>query len=177
MDDPRSTPKATNAKCCPAWTSRSTGPPSSSPKPILDREWRHVPLGIDRAVSSRRACRGGYDPTSFARPPVASSCRSCVSGGERLRWRCRSLPTLHTTGVRDARDDWRRLDVGAIPSKDSTPHLDAFLSDVKTEAPGRLLTLLDGGCGSGRISCDIATQTCGQAAGFHRLCKAALCGL
>ena len=54
--------------------------------------------------------------------------------------------------MRDPRDDWRRFDAAAIPSKDSTPHLDSFLHEVKTEAAGRPLMLLDVGCGSGRLS-------------------------
>ena len=32
--------------------------------------------------------------------------------------------------MRDARDDWRRFDAGTIPSKESTPQLDAFLEAV-----------------------------------------------
>jgi 2-polyprenyl-3-methyl-5-hydroxy-6-metoxy-1,4-benzoquinol methylase len=62
--------------------------------------------------------------------------------------------------MRDARDDWRRFDAGAIPGKASTPRLDAFLSDVKTEAPGRPLTLLDVGCGGGRLSRRLFDQGC-----------------
>jgi SAM-dependent methyltransferase len=54
--------------------------------------------------------------------------------------------------MRDARDDWQRFDAGAIPSKDSTPRLDAFLEAVAEEAGGSPLTLLDVGCGSGRLS-------------------------
>ena len=54
--------------------------------------------------------------------------------------------------MRDARDDWRRFDAGAIPTKESTPRLDSFLQAVKTEAAGQPLTLLDVGCGSGRLS-------------------------
>jgi len=56
------------------------------------------------------------------------------------------------TTMRDARDDWRRYDAGAIPSKDSTPQLDAFLTAVADEAGGSPLALLDVGCGSGRLS-------------------------
>ena len=54
--------------------------------------------------------------------------------------------------MRDPRNDWRRFDAAAIPSKDSTPHVDSFLHHVKTDAVGRPLTLLDVGCGSGRLS-------------------------
>lgn len=54
--------------------------------------------------------------------------------------------------MRDARDDWRRFDAGVIPTKESTPRLDSFLQAVKNEAAGQPLTLLDVGCGSGRLS-------------------------
>ncbi|MEI6637087.1 MAG: class I SAM-dependent methyltransferase [Planctomycetota bacterium] len=54
--------------------------------------------------------------------------------------------------MRDARDDWRRFDAGAIPTKESTPRLDSFLQAVKNDAAGQPLTLLDVGCGSGRLS-------------------------
>ncbi len=54
--------------------------------------------------------------------------------------------------MRDPRDDWRRFNAAAIPSKDSTPLLDAFLHEVTTAASGRPLVLLDVGCGSGRLS-------------------------
>ena len=54
--------------------------------------------------------------------------------------------------MRDARDDWRRFDAGAIPTKESTPRLDSFLQAVKNEAAGQPLTLLDVGCGVGRLS-------------------------
>ena len=36
--------------------------------------------------------------------------------------------------MRDARDDWQRFDAGAIPTKESTPHLDAFLDAATNEA-------------------------------------------
>ncbi len=54
--------------------------------------------------------------------------------------------------MRDARDDWKRYDAHAIPSKHSTPHLDAFLRDLIHHAEGRPLALLDVGCGTGRLS-------------------------
>ena len=54
--------------------------------------------------------------------------------------------------MRDAPDDWRRFDVASIPTKESTPHLDAFLQALRRAAPHRPLTLLDVGCGSGRLS-------------------------
>jgi len=45
---------------------------------------------------------------------------------------------------RDAREDWRRFDAAAIPSKESTPHLDRFLAEMVAEAAGQLpLALLD----------------------------------
>ena len=61
-------------------------------------------------------------------------------------------PCLGDPPMRDARDDWRRFDAVAIPSKESTPRLDAFVQEMKTVAVGRPLTLLDVGCGSGRLS-------------------------
>ena len=55
--------------------------------------------------------------------------------------------------VRDAREDWRGFDVGNIPTKESTPHLDRFLSALKTTAPGHATpALLDVGCGDGRLA-------------------------
>jgi len=58
----------------------------------------------------------------------------------------------HVT-MRDAREDWRRFRADAIPSKESTPHLDRFLSEVTAKVPGHaLLTLLDIGCGDGRVA-------------------------
>ena len=33
--------------------------------------------------------------------------------------------------MRDACEDWRRFDAGAIPSKSATPQLDAFLAAVQ----------------------------------------------
>ena len=54
--------------------------------------------------------------------------------------------------IRDPREDWRRFDVGAIPSKRRTPHLDSFLAELGTTATGLApLTLLDVGCGDGRV--------------------------
>ena len=54
---------------------------------------------------------------------------------------------------RDAREDWRRFDATAIPSKESTPHLDRFLTDVAATAVGQPpLALLDIGCGDGRLT-------------------------
>ncbi len=55
--------------------------------------------------------------------------------------------------TRDPREDWRRFDVGAIPSKRRTPHLDRFLAERGPAATGLPpLTLLDVGCGDGRVS-------------------------
>ena len=54
---------------------------------------------------------------------------------------------------RDAREDWRRFDATAIPSKASTPHLDRFLAEVAASAAGQPpLALLDIGCGDGRLT-------------------------
>jgi SAM-dependent methyltransferase len=60
--------------------------------------------------------------------------------------------------MRNARDDWRRFDAGAIPSKEATPQLDAFLTAVAAEAGGSPLALLDVGCGNGRLSRRIHEQ-------------------
>jgi len=54
--------------------------------------------------------------------------------------------------MRNSCEDWRRFDAAAIPSKASTPHLDAFLETVAKHAEGSLLRLLDVGCGVGRLS-------------------------
>lgn len=55
--------------------------------------------------------------------------------------------------MRDAREDWRRFDAGMIPSKAATPQLDTLLSAVRQTATGdRPLTLLDVGCGTGRLA-------------------------
>ena len=60
---------------------------------------------------------------------------------------------MENVATRDAGEDWRRFDVTAIPSKDSTPHLDRFLSEVTTTAGGHTpRRLLDIGCGAGRLS-------------------------
>ena len=54
--------------------------------------------------------------------------------------------------MRDAGEDWRRFDAAMIPSKDSTPQLDGFLSTLQETAPGNLpLAVLDVGCGTGRL--------------------------
>jgi SAM-dependent methyltransferase len=61
--------------------------------------------------------------------------------------------------MRDAREDWRRFDAGTIPSKDSTPQLDRFLSAVRETAPGTApRTLLDVGCGTGRLGTRLHKQ-------------------
>jgi SAM-dependent methyltransferase len=54
--------------------------------------------------------------------------------------------------MRDATEDWRRFDAGAIPTKESTPQLDAFLKTLQQQSPHEPLTLLDVGCGGGRLS-------------------------
>lgn len=53
--------------------------------------------------------------------------------------------------ARDAREDWRRFDVGSIPTKASTPHLDRFLTDLSPVAGHAPPALLDVGCGDGRL--------------------------
>jgi SAM-dependent methyltransferase len=54
--------------------------------------------------------------------------------------------------VRDAREDWRLFDVGSIPTKASTPHLDRFLAGLPPAAADRAPpALLDVGCGDGRL--------------------------
>ncbi len=58
--------------------------------------------------------------------------------------------------MRDAADDWRRYDPAAIPSKDATPWLDRFLRDVPPDPTGRMRTLLDVGCGTGRVTVRLA---------------------
>lgn len=52
---------------------------------------------------------------------------------------------------RDAREDWRRFAPGDIPTKEATPQLDAFLAAAAAASP-EPPTLLDVGCGSGRLS-------------------------
>jgi len=55
--------------------------------------------------------------------------------------------------MRNATDDWRCFDVGKIPTKESTPHLDRLLAQVWAAAEQRgALSLLDVGCGDGRLS-------------------------
>ena len=60
---------------------------------------------------------------------------------------------------RDARDDWRRFDAASIPSKDATPHLDAFVDAATTTGQGTL-AILDVGCGSGRLSRRLFERGC-----------------
>lgn len=54
--------------------------------------------------------------------------------------------------MRSAPDDWRRFPADAIPTKKATPHLDAFLDSIRHAQAGKPLTLLDVGCGTGRLS-------------------------
>lgn len=54
---------------------------------------------------------------------------------------------------RDPREDWRQFGPEAIPTKASTPLLDVFLDECSAAGPpGRRLTLLDVGCGDGRLA-------------------------
>ena len=54
--------------------------------------------------------------------------------------------------MRDSAEDWRRFDAGQIPTKESTPHLDAFLQALDPASSREPRRLLDVGCGSGRLS-------------------------
>ncbi len=54
---------------------------------------------------------------------------------------------------RDAGEDWRAFPAGSIPSKSSTPQLDRFLEGLRPQAAAaRPPTLLDVGCGTGRLA-------------------------
>lgn len=54
---------------------------------------------------------------------------------------------------RDAGEDWRTFPAGSIPSKASTPQLDRFLEGLRPHPAGaRPPTLLDVGCGTGRLA-------------------------
>lgn len=54
---------------------------------------------------------------------------------------------------RDVRNDWRRFAADRIPTKTATPLLDAFLDACAATAdPARVPTLLDVGCGDGRLA-------------------------
>lgn len=59
--------------------------------------------------------------------------------------------------MRDAPEDWRRFHPDAIPTKGSTPWLDTFLAMLRQDAP-EPLTLLDVGCGNGRLSSRLREQ-------------------
>jgi SAM-dependent methyltransferase len=55
--------------------------------------------------------------------------------------------------MRNAGDDWRAFPAGSIPSKASTPQLDRFLEGLRPQAAAsRPPTLLDVGCGTGRLA-------------------------
>jgi SAM-dependent methyltransferase len=54
---------------------------------------------------------------------------------------------------RDAGEDWRAFPAGSIPSKASTPQLDRYLEGLRPQAAAaRPPTLLDVGCGTGRLA-------------------------
>ena len=54
---------------------------------------------------------------------------------------------------RDAGEDWRAFPAGSIPSKAATPQLDRFLEGLRSQAAAaRPPTLLDVGCGTGRLA-------------------------
>jgi len=121
---------------------------------------------------ARRVDFGCYEPATIEE--AATSPRGAVHvtlHGERTagslhlrpdgnRWLARltgpaertSPPAVSVTPVRDARDDRQRFVPSAIPTKDSTAYLDAFLDAAAAAGQGRPLTLLDVGCGSGRLS-------------------------
>jgi 2-polyprenyl-3-methyl-5-hydroxy-6-metoxy-1,4-benzoquinol methylase len=61
-------------------------------------------------------------------------------------------PPVPRAPLHNAPEDWRRFDAGSIPTKESTPHLDAFLQQLRQASPDQPLTLLDVGCGDGRLS-------------------------
>ena len=54
--------------------------------------------------------------------------------------------------VRDARTDWANMEAADIPSKSATPHLDTFLERARGLIPHSRPSLLDLGCGDGRLS-------------------------
>lgn len=58
--------------------------------------------------------------------------------------------------MRDATEDWRRFDPARIPTKETTPRLDRFLERVTFQHAERPRTLLDVGCGDGRIALRLA---------------------
>ena len=61
--------------------------------------------------------------------------------------------------MRNAGEDWRRFDVGKIPTKASTPHLDRLLAEIGAVADhGGSIALLDVGCGDGRLSSRLHDQ-------------------
>jgi SAM-dependent methyltransferase len=121
---------------------------------------------------ARRIDVGFYEPTAMRWSEVSPpSVVTVTLHGERTagtlhlrpdgdRWRARLLSPIapaarhpaSATTVRDARDDWRRFVPSAIPTKDSTPRLDAFLDAAAAAGQGRPLAVLDVGCGSGRLS-------------------------
>ena len=109
---------------------------------------RHLPWAMVTS-SDGHACREPPAMPTTARvfppPPLRVRCR----------FERRSAASFRVENVakRDAGEDWRRFDVTAIPSKDSTPHLDRFLSEVTTTAVGHApRRLLDIGCGDGRLA-------------------------
>ena len=63
------------------------------------------------------------------------------------------MVTAGTAMSRDPRSDWSRYDAGRIPTKQTTPRLDAFLEQVRRNAAGTAPpSVLDLGCGDGRIT-------------------------
>lgn len=61
--------------------------------------------------------------------------------------------------MRDPRDDWRAYDPDSIPTKDSTPQLDRFLDALADDpARSRPRTLIDVGCGNGRLALRLAAK-------------------